>query len=97
LKFLSPVGEQAVVAAMSFVRIGATVPPRTLVAGIPARVLRELSDEEVRDQRAGALLYQALAARSAATMEAVRAFEAIEPGRARSDWAQTFAQLGVRG
>jgi phenylacetic acid degradation protein len=91
------VGEQAVVAAMSFVRIGATVPPRTLVAGIPAKVVRELSDEEVRGKHAGTLLYQELAARSAGTMQAVRALEAPEADRARSDWAEVFARLGVKG
>jgi phenylacetic acid degradation protein len=90
------VGEQAVVAAMSFVRIGARVPPRTLVAGIPAKVVRELSDEEVRGKHAGTLLYQALAVRSAETMAPVPPLEAVEPDRARSDWAQTFARLGVR-
>ena len=91
------VGEQAVVAAMSFVRIGGRVPPRTLVAGIPARVVRELSDDEVRGKHAGTLLYQELAARSAATMEAVRALDAPEDGRPRGDWGEAFARLGVRG
>jgi phenylacetic acid degradation protein len=90
------VGEQAVVAAMSFVKIGATVPPRTLVAGIPAKVVRELSDEEVRGKHAGTLLYQELARRSAATMAPVRALDAPEADRARSDWAEAFARVGVK-
>lgn len=90
------VGEQAVVAAMSFVRIGANVPPRTLVAGIPAKVVRELSEEEVRGKHAGTLLYQELARRSAATMAPVRALDAPEADRARSDWAEAFARLGVK-
>ena len=37
------VGESAIVAAMAFVKAGMQVPPRTLVAGIPAKVMRELS------------------------------------------------------
>src|SRR5258705_11521329 len=41
------IGESAVVAAMAFVKAEMVVPPRSLVAGIPARVLRELSDEEL--------------------------------------------------
>ncbi len=90
------VGEQAVVAAMSFVKIGATVPARTLVAGIPARVVRELSDEEVRGKHAGTLIYQELARRSAATMTPVRALDSPEADRARSDWAEAFARLGVK-
>lgn len=89
------VGEQAVVAAMSFVRIGGRVPPRTVVAGVPAKVLRELDEAEVRGNRAGTLLYQVLAERSAATMAAVPALAAAEPDRARSDWAEAFARLGI--
>ena len=41
------IGESAIVAAMAFVKAAMVVPPRTLVAGIPARVLRELTDEEL--------------------------------------------------
>ena len=37
------VGESAFVAAMAFVKTGMQVPPRTLVAGVPAKVMRELS------------------------------------------------------
>ena len=41
------IGESAIVAAMAFVKARMVVPPRTLVAGIPARVVRELSDTEL--------------------------------------------------
>jgi carbonic anhydrase/acetyltransferase-like protein (isoleucine patch superfamily) len=41
------IGEQALVAAGAVVQQGQIVPPRTLVAGIPAKVKRELSDEEI--------------------------------------------------
>ena len=43
----SVVGEQAIVAAGAVVREGFHVPPRTLVAGVPARIVRELSAEEL--------------------------------------------------
>jgi len=43
----STVGEGAIVAAGSVVRENWDVPPRTLVAGVPARILREVTDEEV--------------------------------------------------
>jgi len=41
------VGEQALVAAGAVVSEGMQVPPRTLVAGVPARVKRELTAEEL--------------------------------------------------
>ncbi len=44
----SSIGEHSLVAAGSLVREGFTVPARSLVAGVPARVVRELKDEELR-------------------------------------------------
>lgn len=77
------VGADAVVAAMAFVKAEAKIPPRSLAAGIPARVLRALSEEEILWKRGNAELYQALASRSAQTMRLVEALPAIEPGRKR--------------
>ena len=42
------VGEDALIAALAFVKAEARIPPRALAAGIPARVLRTLSDDEIR-------------------------------------------------
>lgn len=77
------VGEDAVVAAMAFVKAEGHIPARALAAGIPARVLRELSAEEIAWKRENANLYQKLAERSAKTMELVEALAAPEPGRKR--------------
>jgi carbonic anhydrase/acetyltransferase-like protein (isoleucine patch superfamily) len=41
------IGEQALVGAGALVPEGMHVPPRTLVVGVPARIKRELTDEEV--------------------------------------------------
>ena len=51
------IGEEALVAAGALVGPGTRVPPRTLVRGVPARVARTLSAEEVQQQRARALEY----------------------------------------
>jgi len=42
------VGSQSLVAAGSLISPGTIIPPRSLVLGIPARVKRLLTDEEVR-------------------------------------------------
>ena len=42
------IGESAIVAASAFVKAGAEIPPRSLVAGMPAKVIRELSDDEIK-------------------------------------------------
>lgn len=41
------IGAQSLIAAGSLVSPGTIIPPRSLVMGIPARVKRELTDEEV--------------------------------------------------
>jgi carbonic anhydrase/acetyltransferase-like protein (isoleucine patch superfamily) len=40
------IGHHSMVAAGAVVREGFVVPPRTLVAGVPAKIVRELSDAE---------------------------------------------------
>jgi len=79
------VGEEAMVAAMAFVKAEARIPPRSLAAGIPARVLRELSAEEIQWKKDNMHLYQQLAIRSSKTMQRVEALTAVEPGRKRID------------
>ncbi len=52
----SEIGAESLVAAGAVVREGFQVPPRSLVAGVPARVVRSISDAEValfRESAAG--------------------------------------------
>jgi len=79
------VGEEAMVAALAFVKAEAKVPARALAAGIPARVLRELTAEELGWKKDNMLLYQKLAERSSRTMRRVEALTAVGPGRKRID------------
>jgi len=79
------VGEDAVVAALAFVKAAARIPAGSLAAGIPARVLRELSEDELRWKRDNMRLYQQLVVRSASTMTLVEALTSPEPGRGRFD------------
>jgi phenylacetic acid degradation protein len=79
------VGEDAMVAALAFVRAEARIPARSLAVGIPARVIREISEDELRWKRDNMRLYQQLAVRSSRSMEEVEALTEIEPGRKRID------------
>src|SRR3954470_7694524 len=79
------VGEDAIVAALAFVRAEAKIPARALVAGIPAKVLRQLSEQEVRWKHDNMHLYQQLAERSMTTMKEVEALTEVEAGRKRID------------
>jgi len=75
------IGEESLVGAASFVRAGFVVPPRTLVAGVPARVVRELSDEEIAWKAVGTREYQELAARRLASLQECGPLTAVPPGR----------------
>jgi phenylacetic acid degradation protein len=79
------VGEDAIVAALAFVKAEARIPARSLVAGIPARVLRELSEQELRWKSDNVALYQQLAERGKQTMQEVEALTHPEPNRKRID------------
>ncbi|AYF98581.1 gamma carbonic anhydrase family protein [Protaetiibacter intestinalis] len=57
------IGRESLVAAGALVLEGTVVPPRSLVAGVPAKVRRELSDEEVAGIRRNAEIYLGLSAR----------------------------------
>ena len=79
------IGESAIVAAMAFVKAKMVVPPRTLVAGMPARLVRELTETELAWKIEGTRSYQELTRRSLATMRATAPLTAVEPDRQRID------------
>ena len=86
------IGAECIVAAMTFVRAKAVIPPRSLVAGTPGKVLRSVTDDEIAWKSEGTATYQALAVRSLQTMRAVEPLTEIEPGRPRLD-VSTFEPL----
>jgi len=77
------VEEEAFVGAGSFVRAGFVVPRRTLVTGIPARIVRELKPEELAWKATGTREYQELTARCLATFRECRPLTAAEADRPR--------------
>ena len=79
------IGAGAFVAASAFVRAGLKVPPRSLAGGVPAKILRELSEQELGWKREGTATYQRLTERCRATMRECEPLAAEEPGRGRLD------------
>ena len=77
------VGECSVVAAMAFVKSGLHIAPRSLVVGAPARILRQLTDEEIAHKTWGTRQYQLLTTRSLQTMQRVEPLSHPEPNRRR--------------
>ena len=91
------VGDSAIVAAMAFVKAGMVIPPRTIAAGVPAKVLRALTDTELAWKAEGTRHYQDLARRSLATMRAVAPLPAPEPGRKRLDLPEMLPLSVLKG
>ena len=79
------IGESCIIAAMAFVKAGAVIPPRSLVIGVPGKVVRELTDDEIAWKREATATYQALAQRSLANLQPAEPLAAVEPGRKRFD------------
>ena len=75
------IGAGAFVAASSFVPAGMKVPDATLVAGIPARVKRPLTDDERAWKAEGTRSYQALSERCLKSMREVEPLAAVEADR----------------
>jgi len=53
----SMIGNECLIAAGALVPEGANIPPRSLVVGVPAKVIRELTDDEVAGLRRNARVY----------------------------------------
>jgi len=75
------VGESAIVAASAFVKAEFEVPPRTLVAGIPARVVRALGESELTWKIEATRGYQWLAERCLASLQETDALPAADAAR----------------
>lgn len=77
------IGEMSIIAAMAFVRSAEKIPPRSLVVGVPAKVIRQLTDEEIAWKKRGTEAYQKLAIRSLQTMQPAEPLREMEPNRPR--------------
>lgn len=77
----SRVGAGSLVAAGTVVRPGAVVPPGVLFAGVPGRVVRELTDSDRDSFASSAATYVARAARHRAATWAVSGDGNAPPGR----------------
>lgn len=75
------VGAGAFIGAHSFVKTGFDIPERSLVAGSPARVVRMLTEDELRWKANGTVVYQEIAARCVASLRRVDPLEAAEADR----------------
>ncbi|MGM9515352.1 phenylacetic acid degradation protein PaaY [Roseateles sp. DB2] len=74
-------GAYSILAACAFVKAGQDLPEKSLIAGLPAKVLRPLSDDEIRWKLEGTRTYQQLSQRCLASLEEVQPLAAAEADR----------------
>lgn len=77
------IGEASIVAASAFVKASERIPDRVLVAGVPAKVIRPLTDEEIAWKSDGTRTYQELTRRCLATLVETAPLTAVEADRKR--------------
>ena len=58
------IGDNCIIGALCFIKEGVKIPPRSLVVGNPARIIKALSDEMIDWKSKGTELYQKLARES---------------------------------
>ncbi|MBW8076328.1 MAG: phenylacetic acid degradation protein PaaY [Metallibacterium scheffleri] len=91
------VGEQAIVAACAFVPAAMVIPPRTLVAGVPARIKRALTEQEMAWKAGGTRTYQELAVRSLQTLREVEPLRELPQQRAQLRAPKVQPLVALRG
>jgi phenylacetic acid degradation protein len=82
------VGENAFVGAMSMVPAGREIPPGALALGVPAKVMRQLSEAELAWKTEGNRAYRELAARSLRSLKSAPPLTRREPDRGTLVWPE---------
>jgi len=75
------VGEGSIVGGLCFVPAGMEIPPRTVVVGNPAKVVKDVSDEMLAWKTEGTALYQALPRQLHASLREVEPLREVAPDR----------------
>ena len=74
-------GAESIVGAQAFVRGEMVIPPRSMVVGSPAKVIRPVTEKEVAWKTRGTAEYQELARACLAGLTPVEPLKAVEADR----------------
>ncbi|MCB0296673.1 MAG: transferase hexapeptide repeat family protein [Calditrichaeota bacterium] len=75
------IGAESIVGALCFIREGMEIPPRKLVVGNPARIIKDVSGEMIAWKTKGTELYQSLPKMLAATLKPCEPLREVPPDR----------------
>lgn len=74
-------GDESIVGALCFVRQNEVIPPRSVLAGNPAKIIKQVTDEMLQWKTEGTLLYQQLPAKCHETLKPVEPLREIPENR----------------
>ena len=75
------IGEECIIGALCFVPAEMQIPPRKVVVGNPAKIVKDVSDEMIAWKTEGTRLYQSLPEQLRRTLEPVEPLREVEPDR----------------
>lgn len=75
------IGDECIVGAMSFIKAETNIPERSLVAGNPAKIIKEVSDEMIAWKTKGTRLYQQLPKECHDSLKAVEPLREVPENR----------------
>jgi carbonic anhydrase/acetyltransferase-like protein (isoleucine patch superfamily) len=92
-------GDESIVGALAFVKAGMKIPPRSLLVGNPAEIIRTVSDEMLDWKTKGTQLYQKLPADCFESLKAVDPLRELPLNRpSQEELYQTLKEfLGNQG
>jgi carbonic anhydrase/acetyltransferase-like protein (isoleucine patch superfamily) len=74
-------GDECVVGALTFIKAGEVIPPRSVLVGNPAKIVKDVSDEMIQWKTEGTRLYQQLPADMQKGWSACEPLREIPAGR----------------
>ncbi len=75
------IGDECIVGALAFVKAETIIPPRSVVAGNPAKIIKEVSQEMIDWKTEGTRLYQSLPETCSQTLKECEPLREIPAGR----------------
>ncbi|HRG21874.1 MAG TPA: transferase hexapeptide repeat family protein [Saprospiraceae bacterium] len=75
------IGDNSIVGALTFIKAGENIPPRSLVVGNPGKVVKEVTNEMINWKTKGTKLYQTLPGQCMESLEACEPLTEIEANR----------------
>ncbi|MBK7220692.1 MAG: transferase hexapeptide repeat family protein [Saprospiraceae bacterium] len=75
------IGDNSIIGALTFIKVGETIPAKSLVVGNPGKIVKEVTDEMIAWKSKGTQLYQSLPSQCFEGLEACDPLTEVEASR----------------